>query len=53
MEGPALHFLQRLFTESPELGKEITRLHQNMLKEPEMLEEGLETEKEGEKERVG
>lgn len=52
VEGAALHFLQRLFTESPELGKEITCLHPNMLKEQEMLEKGLEAEKEVEKEKA-
>lgn len=46
VQGPALHFLQQLFIELPELGKEVTLLHQNMLKEQEMLEEGHETEKE-------
>lgn len=41
VEGPALHFLHRLLRKSPELEKEMDRLHPTMMKEQEMLDKGL------------
>lgn len=39
VEGPVVYFLQQILIESPELEKEIARLHQTMMKDNEMLEE--------------
>lgn len=52
VKGPALHFLHWQLRESPELEMEIARLHQTMMKEHEMLEEGLLQENEVEKEKA-
>lgn len=52
VEGPTLHFLHRLVRESLELEMEMARLHHTMMKEQEMLEEGMREEKKGEKTRA-
>lgn len=49
---PALHFLHMLLKESPELEREMARLCQALVREQEILEEGIRLEREGETERA-
>lgn len=45
IEGPTIHFLHWLLSESPKLEKEMARLHQTMMKEQGILEEEFQLEK--------